>query len=282
MKIGMNLLLWTDMVTEQHDSLLEQIKQIGFDAVEIPVFNTTDLAPYERLGQRLKSLGLGATAVTVMTPETNPISPDKAIREAAVTHLDRVMECGQAFGCEILCGPVHSAIGVFSGHGPTDDEFKAGVDTLRKVGEKAEARKIKVAVEYLNRFEIYLLTTAAQTKRFVREVNHPSVRMMYDSFHANIEEKNQAAAILSCKDETIHVHVSENDRGVPGTGGVNWDSFWSGIQQSQYDGYLTIEAFGRALPALAAATRVWRDLFPDAMGLCREGHGFIKKSLGNA
>lgn len=280
MKIGMNLLLWTDMVTEQHDGLLDQIKALGFDAVEIPVFGTSDLAPYERLGKRLESLGLGATAVTVMGPETNPISPDPAVRAAAVAHLDRVLECGQAFGCEILCGPTHSAIGVFSGNGPTEDEFKAGVDTLRKVGDKAKARGIKVAVEYLNRFEIYFLTTAAQTKRFVHEVNHPSVKMMYDSFHANIEEKDQAAAILSCKDETIHVHISENDRGVPGSGGVNWESFWSGINSSGYDGYLTIEAFGRALPALAAATRVWRDLFPDAMGLCRDGISFIKKRTG--
>jgi D-psicose/D-tagatose/L-ribulose 3-epimerase len=280
MKIGMNLLLWTDMVSERHDAILDQLKALGFDAVEIPIFDTSDLKPYERLGSRLKSLGLKATAVTVMTPETNPISPDSAIRASAVTHLDRVMECGQAFGCEILCGPTHSAIGVFSGNGPTEDEFKAGVDTLRKVGEKAQARNIKLAVEYLNRFEIYLLTTAAQASRFVREVNHPYVKMMYDSFHANIEEKDQKAAILSCKNETIHVHVSENDRGVPGTGGVNWPSFWSGIKESGYDGYLTIEAFGRALPALAAATRVWRDLFPDAMGLCRDGIAFIKKSTG--
>ena len=281
MKIGMNLLLWTDLVAEQHDGLLEQIKGLGFDAVEIPIFDTSSLAPYERLGKRLKSLGLGATAVTVMTPEANPISPDPAIRQAAVNHLDRVLECGQAFGCEILCGPIHSAIGVFSGNGPTEDEFKAGVDTLRKVGDKAQARQIKLAVEYLNRFEIYFLTTAAQTGRFIREVNHPSVRMMYDSFHANIEEKNQAAAIASVKSETIHVHVSENDRGVPGTGGVNWESFWSGIHTTGYDGYLTIEAFGRSLPALAAATRVWRDLFPDAMGLCRDGIAFIKKNSGN-
>ena len=278
MKIGMNLLLWTDMVTEQHDGLLDDIKKMGFDAVEIPVFHTSDLAPYERLGKRLKSLGLSATAVTVMTPETNPISPVPAIRQAGVAHLDRVLECGQAFGCEILCGPIHSAIGVFSGNGPTDDEFKAGVETLQKAGEKAAARKIKLAVEYLNRFEIYFLTTAAQTKKFIHAVDHPSVRMMYDSFHANIEEKNQAAAITSVKDETIHVHVSENDRGVPGTGGVSWDSFWSGIQSTHYDGYLTIEAFGRSLPALAAATKVWRDLFPDALGLCRDGLAFIKKN----
>jgi D-psicose/D-tagatose/L-ribulose 3-epimerase len=279
MKTGMNLLLWTDMVTEQHDGLLDQIKGLGFDAVEIPVFNTADLAPYERLGKRLKALGLRATAVTVMTPDTNPIAPDPLIREAAVKHLDRVMECGQAFGCEILCGPVHAAIGVFSGQGPTDDEFKAGVETLRKAGEKAQQRGIRIAVEYLNRFEIYLLTTAAQAKRFVDAVNHPNVRMMYDSFHANIEEKDQARAIASCAAETIHVHVSENDRGVPGTGGVNWNSFWSGIKSTGYDGYLTIESFGRALPALAAATRVWRDLFPDAMDVCRDGLAFIKKSM---
>ncbi|MEO6811175.1 MAG: TIM barrel protein, partial [Isosphaeraceae bacterium] len=128
MKTGMNLLLWTDLVTEAHDGLLDQIKGMGFDAVEIPVFNTTDLAPYERLGQRLRGLGLSATAVTVMTPEANPISPDPAIRKAAVAHIDRVMECGQAFGCEILCGPLHSAIGVFSGQGPTDEEFQRGVE----------------------------------------------------------------------------------------------------------------------------------------------------------
>ncbi len=280
MKTGMNLLLWTDHVTAEHDGLLDQIKGLGFDAVEIPIFNTAATADYERLGKRLKSLGLAATAVTVMGQDNNPISPDPAVRKAAVAYLDKVLECGQAFGCEILCGPIHSAIGVFRGHGPTDDEFKAGVDTLRRAAEKAEVRKIKLAVEYLNRFEIYFLTTVAQASRFVREVNHPYLKMMYDSFHAHIEEKDQAKAIASCAAETIHVHVSENDRGVPGTGQVHWDSFWKGLEASGYNGYVTIEAFGRALPALAAATRVWRDLFPDAMGLCRDGLAFMKSRIG--
>src|SRR5580704_19324256 len=142
MKTSMNLLLWTTHVTEAHDALLDQIKEIGFDAVEVPIFDTADLAPFERLGKRLKSLGLGATAVTVMGAETNPISPDPNIRSAAVAHLDRAMECGQAFGCEILCGPTHSAIGVFSGDGPTEDEFKFGVETLQRAAEKAQARGV--------------------------------------------------------------------------------------------------------------------------------------------
>lgn len=280
MKTGMNLLLWTDMVTAEHDALLEQIRAIGFDAVEVPIFDTKDTKPYERLGQRLKALGLGATGVTVMTPEANPIAGDPKIRDAAVAHLDRVLECGQAFGCEILCGPTHSAIGMFSGHGPTDDEFKSGVETLQRAGERAQARGIRIATEYLNRFEIYFLTTAAQAARFVRAVNHPYVKMMYDSFHAHIEEKDQARAIASCAAETIHFHVSENDRGVPGTGQVDWDGYFAGVKRANIDGYLIIEAFGRALPALAAATRVWRDLFPDPLGVCRDGYAFIQQKMG--
>jgi D-psicose/D-tagatose/L-ribulose 3-epimerase len=279
MKIGMNLLLWTTHVTEQQDAILDKIKELGFDAVEVPIFDTSDLAPFERLGKRLKALGLGATAVTVMGPETNPISPDAKIRDAAVVHLDRVLECGQAFGCEILCGPTHSAIGVFTGEGPTEEEFKYGVETLKRAAEKAEARGIKIAVEYLNRFENYFLTTAVQTSRFVKAVDHPYCKMMYDSFHAHIEEKNQRAAIKSCAKETIHVHVSENDRGIPGTGQVHWADYFGGFKETGYDGYMTIEAFGRALPALAAATRVWRDLFPDPIGLCGDGLSFIKKNL---
>lgn len=280
MKFGMNLLLWTDHVTEALDPVLDEIKAIGFDAVEVPIFNTSDPAAYDRLGKRLRGLGLSATGVTVMGPDANPISPDPKIRAAAVEYLDRVLECGQRFGCEILCGPLHSAIGVFSGAGPTEAEFQHGVETIRKAAEKAEARGIKLALEYLNRFENYFLTTAAQASRFVRAVDHPQCRMMYDSFHAHIEEKNQAEAIKSAAAETIHVHVSENDRGTPGTGQVDWKSYFDAFKQTGYDGYMTIEAFGTALPALVAATRVWRDLFPDAMGLCREGLAFMKKNAG--
>lgn len=277
MKTGMNLLLWTDHVTDAQDEILDQIKILGFDAVEIPIFNTTDLLPYARLGERLESLGLAATAVTVMGPQHNPISSDPKVREAAVAHIDRAMECGQQFGCEILCGPLHSAIGAFTGTGPTEDEFRYGVETLQRAGERAQARGIKLALESLNRFECYFLNTAAQMVRFVKAVNHPFCKMMYDSFHAHIEEKNQGNAILSCAAETIHVHVSENDRGTPGTGQVDWSSFWSGLKQSGYNGYVTIEAFGSALPALAAATKVWRPLFPDAMGLCHDGLAFMQK-----
>lgn len=191
MKTGMNLLLWTDHVTEAQDGVIDELKAIGFDSVEVPVFNTDDLAGYERLGKRLAAVGLKATAVTVSTPEANPISPDPATRAAAVVRLNRVLECCQAFGCEVLCGPIHSALGHFSGAAPTDAEFQAAVEVIRQVADTAAQRNILLAVEYLNRFENYFLTTAADTFRFVKAVNHPSCRMMYDSFHAHIEEKTR-------------------------------------------------------------------------------------------
>ncbi|WP_152050959.1 sugar phosphate isomerase/epimerase family protein [Tautonia marina] len=280
MKIGMNLLLWADTVTPEHDPLLEELKAMGFDGVEIPIFNGADTAPYERLGKRLKDLGLGATAVTVMSPEANPISPDAGVRNAAIQHLDGVLACCAASGAEVLCGPIHSALGQFSGEAPTEEEFKRGVDTLQKVSEKAQGHGVLLACEYLNRFENYFLTTAQQMARFVDAVGHPSCGMMYDSFHAHIEEKAQKAAIGSCGNRIIHAHVSENDRGTPGTGQVDWDGYFSGLKDVGFDRWYTIEAFGRALPALAAATRVWRDLFPDPMGLCREGLAFIKQRTG--
>ncbi len=278
MKTGMNLLLWTSEVTAEQDAVLDELKAIGFNGVEIPIFNI-DPSGYQRLGDRLKAIGLGATAVTVMTPEANPISAETSVRDAAVERLSRVLECCQASGATLLCGPLHSALGEFSGVGPTEDEFRRGVETMQRAGEKAKAAGVQLAVEYLNRFEIYFLTTAAQTKRFVDAVDHPSVKMMYDSFHAHIEERSQAEAIAHSAPRIVHAHVSENDRGTPGAGQVDWDGYFGGLKQAGYDGYYTIEAFGRALPDLAAATKVWRDQFDNPMQLCRDGLAHIKKHV---
>ena len=106
--------------------------------------------------------------------------------------------------------------------------------------------------------------------------------MMYDTFHSNIEEKSIALAIHSCADMLCHVHISENDRGTPGTGQVRWDEAFSALKKTGYDGWFVIEAFGRALPDLAAATRVWRDLFPSPEHVWRNGLAFMKAQVAVA
>jgi len=148
---------------------------------------------------------------------------------------------------------------------------------LRQSAEVAKQHKIGLCIEYLNRFECYFLTTAAQAKDLVQRVNHPSFRTMYDTFHANIEEKNAAQTIKELAGSFAHVHISESDRGIPGTGMVHWDETFRALRKSGYDGWLVIEAFGRALPALAAATKVWRDLFPSAEAVYTDGLRFMKQ-----
>jgi D-psicose/D-tagatose/L-ribulose 3-epimerase len=278
MKYGLNLLLWTSAVTEEHFPLLDKLKGMGYDGVELPVFDM-DLATFQKVGKKLDSLGMGRTAVTVCTDAENPISPDKAIRDAAVVRLKKAIDMVAAAGATHLCGPIHSALGTFSGSGPTADEWNWGKDTLAQAADYAQKNKITLVCEYLNRFENYFLTCAADDARFCREVNHPNLKMMYDTFHANIEEKNLAAAMQGCWDQVVHVHISENDRSTPGEGHVDWDTTFQMLKELRYDGWLMVEAFGLALPALAAATKIWRRMYPNEEYLAQHSLAFMKRRM---
>jgi D-psicose/D-tagatose/L-ribulose 3-epimerase len=272
----MNLLLWTTHVTEKEFPLLAELKDTGFDAVEIPLFGG-DAAHYRKVRQELDKNGLACSTVCICTPDANPIDPDPAVRKRGHEHHKWVIEMTAILGGEKICGPYHSAIGKFSGIGPTADEMSWGADVLRQSADVAKQHNITLAAEYLNRFECYFLTTARDTKAFVQRVNHPNFRMMYDTFHANIEEKDIPATIKAVADVVVHVHISENDRGTPGTGHVHWDETFKALREVGYDGWLVIEAFGRALPDLAAATKVWRDLFPSANEVYTQGLKFMKQ-----
>jgi D-psicose/D-tagatose/L-ribulose 3-epimerase len=275
-KTGMNLLLWTTHVTEEHYPLFAKLKQAGFDAVELPLFGG-DAAHYQKVRRELDSHGLGCTAVTVANPDANPISPDAGLRQKGLDHIKWAVEMTATLGGDNLCGPYHSPLGVFSGTGPTEDEKKLCADVMRQAAEFAQKSRVTLAIEYLNRFECYFLTTAADALALVKRVDHPHFRMMYDTFHANIEEKQIGPTIRSIAGYFVHVHISENDRGTPGTGHVPWDETFRALRQTGYDGWLVIEAFGRALPDLAAATRVWRDLFPAAEEVYTQGLRLIKE-----
>jgi D-psicose/D-tagatose/L-ribulose 3-epimerase len=271
----MNLLLWTTHVTAEHFPLLGKLKKAGFDGVEVPVF-AGDAAHYRTLRKELDNQGLGCTTVTVATEAANPISPDAGLRQAAVDRLKWALEMTATLGGEMLCGPYHSPLAVFSGSGPTEDEKKRAAEVLRRAAEEARKVGVMMAIEYLNRFECYFLTTARDARALVKQVDHPSFRMMWDTFHANIEEKAIGPTIASIADSFIHVHISENDRGIPGTGHVHWDETFRALRQVNYDGWLVIEAFSRALPDLAAATKVWRDLFPSMEDVYTQGIRFMK------
>lgn len=278
MKYGMNLLLWTDSLSESHLPTLEGLKRMGYDGVELPLF-AYDVDACGKWGKRFDQLGLERTAVTIRGVENNPASLDAKVRAAGVAANKQAIDCCHAAGIGVLVGPYHSALGHFSGAGPTADEWKAAVDSMREVAEHAARCHVTLAVEYLNRFECYLLNSAVDTSRFVREVNHPSCRMMYDTFHANIEEKNVPAAIRTAAPLLAHVHISENDRSTPGKGLVDWPATFATLKEVKYDGWLTVEAFGLALPAIAAATKIWRRMYETEEQLAADALKFMKQGM---
>lgn len=282
MRIGFNMLLWTGKVGPEHYAILEDLKKTGYDGVEIPVFEGK-VADYTKLGKHLKSLGLVPGGLGLFgSLDANPIGAEPASRKAALAHMAYMLECCEAMGATQIGGPIHSVLGHFSGAGPTADELKRGAEFHRKAGDIAKKHKVLLTVEALNRFENYFLTTMEGLASYIKDVNHPNVMGMYDTFHANIEEQDPIAAIEAIRPFMAHVHISENDRGTPGRGHIKLKRTIKALKKGGYDNWLTIEAFGRALPQLAAATRVWRDLFPNPEQVYREGYSLIRKAWDKA
>ena len=260
MKIGFNMLLWTPFVTEEHFHLFEPLKKTGYDGVELEIFEGTP-SHYGKIAQELDNHALSRTAVTIIPDqERNILSSDIKHRKAGVDHLKWAIDCAVSLGAELLCGPFYQPLGQFTGTGPSKDEKKYAADVHREAAEYAEKSHIHLAVESLNRFECYFLNTLSDAADHVQSVAHPNFHLMYDTFHANLEEKDPVGVISENLNLIKHVHVSENDRGTPGRGHVPWKETFDTLRQGGYDGWLTIEAFGRTLPDLAATTCVWRDL----------------------
>jgi D-psicose/D-tagatose/L-ribulose 3-epimerase len=282
MKIGFCMLLWTTNVTPKHRKLLKDIKATGYDGVEIPIFEGTP-DDYKRLGEMLDRIGLARTAVSAMgDPSMNLISPDAATRRKGIAYVKWAIDCAAALGVDRLSGPLHSTLGQFTGAGPTTSEKKRSVSSQRAIGDHAAKRGVIIGLEALNRFECYLLNTMADLSAHIDEIGHEHIKAMYDTFHANIEEADPIAAYTSHVRNIAHIHISENDRGVPGRGNIPWKKTFAAIRQSGYDDWLTIESFGRGLKDLAAATKVWRDFAESPEAVYRDGFAHIREGWKKA
>ncbi len=278
MRFGMNLFLWADTLDDDVLPVLNEIKSIGFDAVEIPVFET-DTDKFAMWGKRLDEMGLARTGCIIRGEGDDPMSPDPAIRNKGIEANKRALECCQAAGVETLVGPYYSALGHFTGRGPTEDEWKRAVESMQVVAEHAETCGVNLGLEFVNRFECYLLNCAADLARFCDDVNMPRCKAMYDTFHAHIEEKSVAEAIRTLKDHLVHVHISENDRSTPGKGNVRWEENFDTLREVGYDNLMVIEAFGLSLENLIPATKIWRRMYENETQLATDGLAFMKQEV---
>lgn len=276
-KIGFNLLLWTDSPSEEHFGLLENVRKWGYDGAEFPMFDPTG-THWAKLGKHCDELGLERTVSTCVSEQANPVSPDAKVREAGCDYLKRCADRAKELGAKLVCGPLYSPVGTLVGRGRTEVEFAHCVEVMREASEYAAKTGVAFAHEPLNRFETYVFNSQEDGTRLVKAVDMPNFGLLYDTFHANIEEKNVGAAIRHAGKCIRHVHISENDRSTPGAGQVHWAETFEALKEIGYDRWLTVEAFGRALPRVAGATCIWRKMFESEEQLAQDALVFVRKS----
>jgi len=276
MKFGINLLLWSANFEPSHLQLFERIRAAGFDGVEVPIYKGRDLDIVD-LRQGLANTGMECTMCSVLVEGMSLLSEDKTIRTRAIDQLRENIAVTAEADAKIIAGPMYAPVGYLPGRRATADEWQRAVEAWQQLGPWLAQHNVTAAIEPLNRFETYFLNTAADAARFCDEVSHPNVGILFDTFHANIEEPDIAAGYRRIGPHLKHVHTCENDRGTPGSGHVEWREVFQTLQELHYDSWLTIESFNSNLPEIAAATAIWRDLANPPESIAFEGLPFLKR-----
>ncbi|MCC6292047.1 MAG: sugar phosphate isomerase/epimerase [Bryobacterales bacterium] len=279
MKFGANTLIWTAHFDRPHLDLIPRMAAHGFDYVEVARFNWDDF-PAAEIRRTAEAAGLGVLTCSAM-PGLSLLHDDAGERAKAVAYLRQAIQCCAEAGGKVLVGPLYSPVGQHHGRRRTEEEWKRQVEALQTLAPLLEATGVTLAIEPLNRFETYFLNTMSDAARLCREVNHPRVGILYDTFHANIEEKSQVAAIHDAGRWIAHVHTCENDRGIPGSGHVEWRSVFATLQEVGYDGVCSIESFGFNIPELIAPACIWRDFAATPESIPWEGLPFLKRTLAS-
>jgi len=280
MKFGVNTWIWAANFDPKIVPL-EAIKKSGIDGIEVPMFDPQNF-DVEAVKKAQRDWDLGCTVCGPNPAGLNPISEDPAVRGRSIEHWKRAAEATSRAGVRILAGPVYAPVGYLPGRRRTAEEWEWAVEFLRALVPTLRDCGVTLGVEPLNRFETYFLNLAADAVKLVEEVGSPEVGILFDTFHANLEEKDVAAAYRQCGRHLVHVHACENDRGVPGTGHVDWKGVFASLKAMGYDGWLTIESFNSTIKELAAATAIWRDLAPKLDDIAFEGSAFLKRMAAEA
>ena len=278
MKFGVNTMIWAGEYDSQVRNLLPLIKEKGFDGIEIPLFR---LEGFNAAAVRrdTEALGLECTVASAFIQGLSPISEDASTRTRAIQHLKDLIQAAAEAGAKVFCGPMYSPVGYLPGRRRTADEWKHAVDGLQQLGDTLATNRVTLAVEPLNRFETYFLNTADDVAALCDQVNHPNVGILFDTFHANIEEKDIAAGIRTVRKHLRHMHTCENDRGIPGSGHVEWPAVFQALRDIRYDGYLTIESFGFNIGDISAAAAIWRDIEKTPDSIAFDGIQFLKANV---
>jgi D-psicose/D-tagatose/L-ribulose 3-epimerase len=275
MKYGINTMVWTTRVDESQAALFSRIREWGFDGAELFV-SPQEPVDIPAVRKMLEKNQLECTTSTAIPRECHLVSPQPEVRGRGVEFLKTCVDRTAELGARLICGPMFAGLGVMTGRRRTPEDWNWAVEGLQVVAHHAQKRQVMVCLEPVNRFETYCLNTLEDTARLIHDIGEPNVKILFDTFHANIEERHPAEALRSVAAELGHVHASENDRGIPGTGHIDWQGVLKALKVIRYNGWMTIESFAQPEPDLAAAAAVWRDIAPSGDELAQQGLRFIR------
>lgn len=277
-KLGVSTWLWVSPFrTDNASDLFSKIKNMGYDKVEIAIEDPNAIDT-KAIKEQLDSLGLEALVCGAFGPTRDLTSDDAQLRQTGIDYIETCLDIATELGTSFFAGPMYSAVGKarMVSLEQKKIEWERAVEGLRTACELAAARGLDIALEPLNRFESDLINNVDDVLRLIKDINHPSAKVCLDMFHMNIEEPNPEQAIVKAGDKLIHIQVSENYRGTPGTGSTNWKAYYSGLEKINYQGAVSIESFTPENKELAAAVCIWRNLAKDQDSFGREGHAFLK------
>ena len=276
-KWAIHSLLWTERFDANPEPVVKKAKAFGFEGIEIYVAPTQiETFAMNRVKKALDDSKLGCVGCTCLDEQTDITSSDESTRKRGVNHLVKTANLFSELGGDLVTGVTYGAWGKLTGRGRTEQEWSHSVACLREACRAIHDRRVTIGVEAANRFETYFLNTASDAIRLAKEVNEPNIGVHLDTFHMNIEEKNFYDPIVSAGDLLCHFHCCENDRGVAGTGNVNWTAVFKALSKIHYDKWITLESFTPEIEAVAASTAIWRQIAPSADALASDGLRFLQ------
>lgn len=281
MKIGVSAFAWTARFGQSHLKLLPEMKKIGMDGIEVPMFDPA-LLPISSIREAFERHDMECTVCAILPRPYNPISPNSETRRRAIAHLIRCIEASAAMGAKILGGPLCAPIGYLPRHRPTTEEWSWAIDAFRALGDALEANDVTLSIEPVNRSETFFLRSAAEAKQLCESIGNPRIGVTVDTFHANIEELSIPDAIRSLGPYLKHIHASENERGPLGIGHVPFMEIVSVLKEIEFKGYLMIEGFGYDPEEKSAPGKLWasRDVTPEY--LASSGIQYLAKLLAES
>ena len=279
--IGANTWIWASPISDEGlAGLVPTLAGWGFDLVELPVEGTTDWDP-ARTADLLARHNLGASLCLAVGPDRDLLSADPATVASTQEYLRFCVDAAATIGAKVVAGPMYSPVG--KTWSMTEAERSANFDrvaaALRPVADHAAERGVVLGLEPLNRFETSLVNTAAQAVDLVDRVGSPALGVHLDTFHMNIEEKDQAAAIRLAGSRLVHFHACGVDRGTPGEDRLPWPEIAAALREVGYSGAAVIESFTPQNQTIARAAAIWRPLAASQDALARDGLGFLRGVL---